>query len=88
MVTLEPCEGADTYVNGKKVTEPSILRSGTAVWEAPGPPLQGDPHLLSGLWARGRTGEDGAQTLFLLLLPCLPMAGPQRGQSFVNITSC
>lgn len=81
MVTLEPCEGADTYVNGKKVTEPSILRSGTAI-------LQGAPHLLSGLWARGRTGEDGAQTLFLLLLPCLPMAGPQRGQSFVNITSC
>lgn len=30
VVTLEPCEGADTYVNGKKVTEPSILRSGTA----------------------------------------------------------
>lgn len=29
VVTLEPCEGADTYVNGKKVTEPSILRSGT-----------------------------------------------------------
>uniref|UniRef100_A0A8C3GTU2 plus-end-directed kinesin ATPase n=1 Tax=Corvus moneduloides TaxID=1196302 RepID=A0A8C3GTU2_CORMO len=28
IVTLEPCEGADTYVNGKKVTEPSILRSG------------------------------------------------------------
>jgi kinesin family protein 1 len=28
VVTLEPCEGADTYVNGKKVTEPSILRSG------------------------------------------------------------
>lgn len=30
VVTLEPCEGADTYVNGKKVTEPSILRSGMA----------------------------------------------------------
>lgn len=28
IVTLEPCEGADTYVNGKKVTEPSVLRSG------------------------------------------------------------
>lgn len=28
VVTLEPCEGADTYVNGKKVTEPSVLRSG------------------------------------------------------------
>lgn len=28
IVTLEPCEGADTYVNGKKVMEPSILRSG------------------------------------------------------------
>lgn len=32
IVTLEPCEGADTYVNGKKVTEPSVLRSG----ESPG----------------------------------------------------
>lgn len=28
VVTLEPCDGADTYVNGKKVTEPIILRSG------------------------------------------------------------
>ncbi|NWH40519.1 KIF1A protein, partial [Chloropsis hardwickii] len=31
IVTLEPCEGADTYVNGKKVTEPSILRSGNRI---------------------------------------------------------
>ncbi|XP_062964564.1 kinesin-like protein KIF1A isoform X10 [Cynocephalus volans] len=31
VVTLEPCEGADTYVNGKKVTEPSILRSGNRI---------------------------------------------------------
>nr|XP_056705255.1 kinesin-like protein KIF1A [Euleptes europaea] len=31
VVTLEPCEGANTYVNGKKVTEPSILRSGNRI---------------------------------------------------------
>ncbi|NXU44790.1 KIF1B protein, partial [Drymodes brunneopygia] len=31
VLTLEPCEGADTYVNGKKVTEPSILRSGNRI---------------------------------------------------------
>uniref|UniRef100_UPI00359018C2 kinesin-like protein KIF1B isoform X3 n=1 Tax=Myxine glutinosa TaxID=7769 RepID=UPI00359018C2 len=29
VVTLEPCDGAETYVNGKKVTEPMFLRSGT-----------------------------------------------------------
>lgn len=28
MVTLEPCEGAETYVNGKLVTEPLVLKSG------------------------------------------------------------
>lgn len=28
VVTLEPCEGAETYVNGKLVTEPLVLRSG------------------------------------------------------------
>ncbi|XP_060690302.1 kinesin-like protein KIF1A isoform X14 [Hemiscyllium ocellatum] len=31
IVILEPCEGADTYVNGKKVTEPTILRSGNRI---------------------------------------------------------
>uniref|UniRef100_A0A674IZY8 plus-end-directed kinesin ATPase n=1 Tax=Terrapene triunguis TaxID=2587831 RepID=A0A674IZY8_9SAUR len=31
VVTLEPCEGADTYVNGKKVMEPSVLRSGNRI---------------------------------------------------------
>ncbi|XP_041420916.1 kinesin-like protein KIF1A isoform X6 [Xenopus laevis] len=31
VVTLEPCEGADTYVNGKKLTEPCILRSGNRI---------------------------------------------------------
>ncbi|XP_043926966.1 kinesin-like protein KIF1A isoform X5 [Protopterus annectens] len=31
IVKLEPCEGADTYVNGKKVTEPTILRSGNRI---------------------------------------------------------
>ncbi|XP_040204862.1 kinesin-like protein KIF1A isoform X3 [Rana temporaria] len=31
VVTLEPCDGADTYVNGKKVTEPIILRSGNRI---------------------------------------------------------
>ncbi|XP_068136766.1 kinesin-like protein KIF1A isoform X13 [Hyperolius riggenbachi] len=31
VVTLEPCEGADTYVNGKKVTEAIILRSGNRI---------------------------------------------------------
>lgn len=55
MVTLEPCEGADTYVNGKKVTEPSILRSGTTGWEAPGPPRRGPPPVLRavGTWEDG-----------------------------------
>ncbi|XP_054374470.1 kinesin-like protein KIF1C isoform X3 [Molothrus ater] len=28
VVTLEPCEGAETYVNGKQVTEPVVLNSG------------------------------------------------------------
>ncbi|XP_075057908.1 kinesin-like protein KIF1A isoform X4 [Mixophyes fleayi] len=31
VVTLEPCDGADTYVNGKKVLEPCILRSGNRI---------------------------------------------------------
>ncbi|XP_075773954.1 kinesin-like protein KIF1A isoform X6 [Pelodiscus sinensis] len=31
VVTLEPCDGADTYVNGKKVMEPSVLRSGNRI---------------------------------------------------------
>ncbi|XP_051554483.1 kinesin-like protein KIF1A isoform X2 [Myxocyprinus asiaticus] len=30
-VVLEPCEGAETYVNGKRVTEPTILRSGNRI---------------------------------------------------------
>ncbi|XP_066520575.1 kinesin-like protein KIF1A isoform X2 [Hoplias malabaricus] len=30
-VILEPCEGAETYVNGKKVTEPIVLRSGNRI---------------------------------------------------------
>ncbi|XP_047442590.1 kinesin-like protein KIF1A isoform X8 [Mugil cephalus] len=30
-VVLEPCEGAETYVNGKRVTEPTVLRSGTRI---------------------------------------------------------
>ena len=28
VVTLEPCEGAETYVNGRLVTEPLVLKSG------------------------------------------------------------
>ena len=28
VVTLEPCEGAETYVNGKLVSEPVVLKSG------------------------------------------------------------
>lgn len=28
VVVLEPCEDAETYVNGKRVTEPTVLRSG------------------------------------------------------------
>ncbi|XP_069474241.1 kinesin-like protein KIF1A isoform X2 [Ambystoma mexicanum] len=31
IVMLEPCEGANTYVNGKKVMEPTILRSGNRI---------------------------------------------------------
>nr|XP_033814587.1 kinesin-like protein KIF1A isoform X2 [Geotrypetes seraphini] len=31
VVTLEPCEGANTYVNGKKLSEPTILRSGNRI---------------------------------------------------------
>ncbi|XP_071198429.1 kinesin-like protein KIF1A isoform X16 [Salvelinus alpinus] len=30
-VTLEPCEGAETYVNGKRVTEPTVLKSGNRI---------------------------------------------------------
>ncbi|XP_026062297.1 kinesin-like protein KIF1A isoform X6 [Carassius auratus] len=30
-VILEPCEEAETYVNGKRVTEPTILRSGNRI---------------------------------------------------------
>ncbi|XP_039533103.1 kinesin-like protein KIF1A isoform X7 [Pimephales promelas] len=30
-VVLEPCEGTETYVNGKRVTEPTILRSGNRI---------------------------------------------------------
>lgn len=31
MVVLEPCEEAETYVNGKRVTEPTVLRSGNRI---------------------------------------------------------
>ncbi|XP_068785625.1 kinesin-like protein KIF1C [Struthio camelus] len=31
VVTLEPCEGAETYVNGKQVTEPLVLKSGNRI---------------------------------------------------------
>ncbi|XP_030630592.1 kinesin-like protein KIF1A [Chanos chanos] len=31
VVVLEPCEGAETYVNGKRVTEPIVLRSGNRI---------------------------------------------------------
>ncbi|KAL4608344.1 kinesin-like protein KIF1A [Arapaima gigas] len=30
-VVLEPCEGAETYVNGKRVTESTVLRSGNRI---------------------------------------------------------
>ncbi|XP_015831894.3 kinesin-like protein KIF1A isoform X14 [Nothobranchius furzeri] len=30
-VVLEPCEGAETYVNGKRVTEPTVLKSGNRI---------------------------------------------------------
>ncbi|XP_026202161.1 kinesin-like protein KIF1A isoform X15 [Anabas testudineus] len=30
-VVLEPCEDAETYVNGKRVTEPTILKSGNRI---------------------------------------------------------
>ncbi|XP_069006991.1 kinesin-like protein KIF1A isoform X2 [Embiotoca jacksoni] len=30
-VVLEPCEGAETYVNGKRVTEPTVLISGNRI---------------------------------------------------------
>ncbi|XP_038572654.1 kinesin-like protein KIF1A isoform X17 [Micropterus salmoides] len=30
-VVLEPCEEAETYVNGKRVTEPTILKSGNRI---------------------------------------------------------
>ncbi|XP_056598615.1 kinesin-like protein KIF1A isoform X7 [Triplophysa dalaica] len=30
-VVLEPCEGAESYVNGKRVTEPIVLRSGNRI---------------------------------------------------------
>nr|XP_015106097.2 LOW QUALITY PROTEIN: kinesin-like protein KIF1C [Vicugna pacos] len=31
VVTLEPCDGAETYVNGKLVTEPVVLKSGNRI---------------------------------------------------------
>nr|XP_012315972.1 kinesin-like protein KIF1C isoform X2 [Aotus nancymaae] len=31
VVTLEPCEGAETYVNGKLVMEPLVLKSGNRI---------------------------------------------------------
>ncbi|XP_036078706.1 kinesin-like protein KIF1C isoform X2 [Rousettus aegyptiacus] len=31
VVTLEPCEGAETYVNGKLVIEPLVLKSGNRI---------------------------------------------------------
>ncbi|XP_035389837.1 kinesin-like protein KIF1A isoform X3 [Electrophorus electricus] len=31
VVVLEPCSDAETYVNGKKVTEPTVLRSGNRI---------------------------------------------------------
>lgn len=33
-VILEPCEGAETYVNGKRVTSPIVLRSGNVAADA------------------------------------------------------
>ncbi|XP_067369450.1 kinesin-like protein KIF1A isoform X9 [Channa argus] len=30
-VVLEPCEDAETYVNGKRVTEPTVLKSGNRI---------------------------------------------------------
>ncbi|XP_038138305.1 kinesin-like protein KIF1A isoform X20 [Cyprinodon tularosa] len=30
-VVLDPCEGAETYVNGKRVTEPTVLKSGNRI---------------------------------------------------------
>ncbi|XP_045061523.1 LOW QUALITY PROTEIN: kinesin-like protein KIF1A [Coregonus clupeaformis] len=30
-VTLDPCEGAETYVNGKRVTEATVLKSGNRI---------------------------------------------------------
>ncbi|XP_022056987.1 kinesin-like protein KIF1A isoform X13 [Acanthochromis polyacanthus] len=30
-VVLEPCEGSETYVNGKLVTEPTVLKSGNRI---------------------------------------------------------
>uniref|UniRef100_A0A3B3RH97 plus-end-directed kinesin ATPase n=1 Tax=Paramormyrops kingsleyae TaxID=1676925 RepID=A0A3B3RH97_9TELE len=31
IVILEPCDGAETYVNGKRVSEPTVLRSGNRI---------------------------------------------------------
>ncbi|KAM4747725.1 LOW QUALITY PROTEIN: kinesin-like protein KIF1C [Rhinophrynus dorsalis] len=31
IVTLEPCEGAETYVNGKQVTQTQVLKSGNRI---------------------------------------------------------
>ena len=73
VVTLEPCEGADTYVNGKKVTEPSVLRSGTAGARSPhsprlcppAPRLWGCRHLASSQapWLHRRVGGGGAKAV-------------------------
>lgn len=56
VVTLEPCQGADTYVNGKKVTEPSILRSGKP-GRRPLPCYAGEPACSQGCGCSGGTGS-------------------------------
>ncbi|KAI2663532.1 Kinesin-like protein KIF1A [Labeo rohita] len=42
-VILEPCEGAETYVNGKRVTEPTVLRSEQARQERERTPCSETP---------------------------------------------
>ncbi|XP_024616372.1 kinesin-like protein KIF1A [Neophocaena asiaeorientalis asiaeorientalis] len=69
VVTLEPCEGADTYVNGKKVTEPSVLRSGWGLVLAgsgQGPGWEGRPSSGAGGGAEGGLGRTSLQARVLL----------------------
>ncbi|KAB0403644.1 hypothetical protein E2I00_000341, partial [Balaenoptera physalus] len=99
VVTLEPCEGADTYVNGKKVTEPSVLRSGTVQsvllpavvsrWglvfagSGQGPGWEGRPNSGAGGGAEGGLGKTSLQAWVLLWVEGLNQLCRPQGRAQV-----